>query len=55
VATVFTGPLPGGLSQIHWDGTTPAGPAVPGTYDAVVIVDGIYGQTRHAASFTLVP
>jgi hypothetical protein len=55
VATVFTGPLPGGLSQIHWDGTTPAGPAVPGTYDAVVIVDGIYGQTRHAASFTLSP
>jgi hypothetical protein len=55
VATVFTGPLPGGLSQIHWDGTTPAGPAVPGTYDAVVIVDGIYGQTRHSASFTLVP
>jgi hypothetical protein len=55
VATVFTGPLPAGLSQIHWDGTTPAGPAVPGTYDAVVIADGVYGQTRHSASFTLSP
>jgi len=53
VATVFTGPLPTGLSQIHWDGSTPAGTALPGTYDAVVIVDGVFGQTRHAASFTL--
>jgi hypothetical protein len=55
VATVFTGPLPAGLSQLHWDGTTPTGPAPPGTYDVVVIVAGVYGQTRHSASFTLSP
>ena len=53
VATVFSGALPAGPSQIVWDGTTPAGLAAPGTYDAVVLVDGVYGMTRHAAPFTV--
>ncbi|MGE5272459.1 MAG: FlgD immunoglobulin-like domain containing protein [Verrucomicrobiota bacterium] len=53
VAPVSSGPLPAGSSQIVWDGTTPAGPAAPGNYDAVVLVDGVYGLTRHAASFTV--
>jgi hypothetical protein len=53
VATVFSGPLPAGPSQVFWDGTTPAGPAPDGAYSAVVIVEGPFGETRHAASFTI--
>ena len=53
VATVFAGPLPAGNSQVFWDGTTPAGPALDGAYDAAVLVKGPFGETRHAASFTI--
>ncbi len=53
VATVFGGLLPVGPAQIVWDGTTPTGSAAPGTYDAVVLVDGLFGLTRHAAPFTV--
>jgi hypothetical protein len=52
-AIVFSGPLPAGAAQFTWDGSTPSGPAPPGTYDAVVLVDGPYGRTRHAVSFTV--
>ncbi len=54
VATLFAGPLPAGPAQATWDGNTPAGPAPAGAYDVAVIVNGPYGQTRHAASFSLV-
>ena len=50
---LFTGLLPPGSSQILWDGSTPTGPAAAGTYDAVVLVDGPFGRTRHAVSFTV--
>jgi N-acetylmuramoyl-L-alanine amidase len=53
IASVFGGLLPVGPSQIVWDGTTSAGPAPPGTYDAVALVDGLFGLTRHAATFTV--
>jgi hypothetical protein len=53
VATVFGGLLPSGPSQIVWDGTTPAGLVPPATYDAVVLVDGPYGPTRHSSPFTV--
>ena len=52
-ATVFGGQLPAGPAQIVWDGTTPAGLVPPGSYDAVVLVDGPYGLTRHASPFTV--
>ena len=53
VAPVATGSLPAGAAQLTWDGTTPSGPAPAGTYDAVVLVDGPFGRTRHAVSFTV--
>jgi hypothetical protein len=53
VASVFRGPLPVGSAQIVWDGTTPAGTAAAGAYDAVVLVDGPFGLTRHAAPFSV--
>ena len=53
VATVFTGPLPAGPSQVFWDGTTPSGAAPSGSYDAAVIVNGPFGVTRHALPFTI--
>jgi hypothetical protein len=53
VADVFSGPLPAGPSQVFWDGSTPAGPAPDGVYEAVVIVEGPFGETRHAAPFTI--
>jgi N-acetylmuramoyl-L-alanine amidase/FlgD Ig-like domain len=53
VASVYAGLLPAGASQIIWDGTTPSGLAPTGTYDAVVLVDGPFGRTRHAASFAV--
>jgi N-acetylmuramoyl-L-alanine amidase-like protein/flagellar hook capping protein FlgD len=54
LATVFSGVLPAGTSQFSWDGLLPTGAvAPPGTYDAAVIVDGPFGQTRHAVSFTV--
>jgi N-acetylmuramoyl-L-alanine amidase/FlgD Ig-like domain len=53
VAAVFGGLLPAGPSQIVWDGTTPAGPAPPGTYEAVVLVNGLFGATRRALTFAL--
>jgi flagellar hook assembly protein FlgD len=53
VATVFTGPLPAGASQVFWDGTTATGPAPDGSYEAAVLVRGVYGETRHAAPFTI--
>jgi hypothetical protein len=53
VATVVTESLPAGAAQLMWDGTTPSGPAAPGAYDAVVLVDGPFGRTRHAVSFTV--
>jgi hypothetical protein len=53
VAPVVTETLPAGPAQVTWDGTTPSGPAAAGTYDAVVLVDGPYGQTRHAVSFAV--
>src|SRR5262249_55005772 len=53
VASVFSGVLPAGTSQFSWDGTVAAGPAPPGTYDAVVLVDGPFGSTRHAAPCTV--
>jgi hypothetical protein len=54
VASVSSGSLPAGPSQLVWDGTTPSGPAPAGTYDAVVLVDGPLGRSRHALSFTIV-
>jgi hypothetical protein len=53
VASVFAGVLPAGTSQFSWDGVVGAGTAQPGTYDAVVLVDGPFGLTRHAAPFTV--
>jgi hypothetical protein len=53
VAPLFSGPLPAGAAQFTWDGSTPSGPAPAGTYDAVVLVDGPFGRTRHAVTFTL--
>ena len=53
VASVFSGDLPAGTSEFSWDGAVAAGPAPPGTYDAVVLVNGPFGLTRHAASFTV--
>lgn len=53
VASVFSGPLPAGPAQLVWDGTTPGGSAPSGTYDAVVLVDGPFGQTRHSVSFSI--
>jgi hypothetical protein len=53
IASVFSGSLPAGTSQVFWDGTAGAGPAPPGTYEAAVIVDGPFGQTRHSAPFTV--
>jgi hypothetical protein len=53
VATVVSESLPAGASQLTWDGTTPSGPAPPATYDAVVLVDGPFGRTRHAVSFAV--
>jgi hypothetical protein len=53
VATVFAGPLPSGNSQVFWDGTTATGAAPDGAYDAAVLVKGPFGETRHAASFTI--
>ena len=53
VAIVFAGPLPAGNSQVLWDGTTATGAAPDGAYDAAVLVEGPFGETRHAASFTI--
>jgi N-acetylmuramoyl-L-alanine amidase-like protein/flagellar hook capping protein FlgD len=53
VASVFAGQLPAGPSQVFWDGTTSAGSAPDGPYEAAVIVNGPFGVTRHAASFTI--
>jgi hypothetical protein len=54
LATVFAGVLPAGTSQFSWNGVLPTGAATPpGTYDAAVLVDGPFGQTRHAVSFTV--
>jgi hypothetical protein len=53
VASVASGSLPAGPAQVTWDGTTPSGPAPAGTYDAVVLVDGPFGRTRHAVSFEI--
>ena len=53
VATVFAGPLPSGNAQVFWDGTTATGTAPDGAYDAAVLVKGPFGETRHAASFTI--
>jgi hypothetical protein len=53
VATVFGGPLPAGTSQVFWDGTTATGVAPDGAYDAVVVVEGLFGETRHSAAFTI--
>jgi len=53
VASVFSGLLPAGPSQIVWDGTIPTGLVPPGTYDAVVVVNGLYGSTRRAVPFTV--
>jgi len=53
VASLFSGPLPAGPGQYAWDGSTPAGPAPAGTYEAVVLVDGPLGRVRHAVSFTV--
>ena len=55
VATVFTGQLPAGPSQLSWDGTIAGGPAPGGAYEAAVIVSGPFGETRHAAAFTVSP
>ncbi len=52
-ATVFAGPLPAGPSQVVWDGTTPAGPAPDGAYEAAVLARGPFGETRHVAPFTI--
>jgi hypothetical protein len=49
VATVYAGPLPAGPSQVFWDGGT----APTGSYQAVVLVDGPFGRTRHAAAFAV--
>ena len=54
LATVFSGQLPAGSSQVFWDGITSSGPAPGGAYDAAVLVSGPFGQTRHAAPFTIV-
>jgi N-acetylmuramoyl-L-alanine amidase len=48
-ATVYAGPLPAGPSQVFWDGGT----APTGSYQAVVLVDGPFGRTRHAAVFAV--
>jgi N-acetylmuramoyl-L-alanine amidase-like protein/flagellar hook capping protein FlgD len=54
LAPVFAGVLPAGTSQFSWNGVLPTGAvAPPGTYDAAVVVDGPFGQTRHAVSFTV--
>jgi hypothetical protein len=53
VASVFTGILSPGTSQVVWDGRTPGGLAAAGTYDAVVVADSPFGRTRHAISFTV--
>ena len=47
VKPLFTGLAPAGPSQILWDGDAHR-PAAAGTYDAVVLVDGPFGRTRHA-------
>jgi hypothetical protein len=52
-ASVFAGQLPAGPSQVFWDGTTPAGSAPDGSYEAAVIVNGPFGVTRHSAPFTI--
>jgi hypothetical protein len=54
VAPVAAESLPAGSVQLTWDGTTPAGPAPAGTYDAVVYVDGPFGRARRAVPFTIV-
>jgi flagellar hook assembly protein FlgD len=53
LATVYSGQLPPGPAQVTWDGSTPGGPAPDGAYEAAVIVEGPFGQTRHAAALTL--
>jgi len=53
VVPVVTESLPAGAAQLTWNGTTPTGPVPAGTYDAVVLVDGPFGRTRHAVSFTV--
>jgi hypothetical protein len=52
-ASVFAGQLPAGTSQVFWDGTTAAGSAPDGSYEAAVIVNGLFGVTRHATPFTI--
>ena len=51
VASVFAGPLPAGPAQVVVGRTAPRCPT--GTYDAVVLVDGPFGTTRHSLPFTL--
>ena len=53
VATLLAGSLPAGGAQFTWDGTATAGPAPDGPYEAVVIVNGPFGETRHAAPLTI--
>ncbi len=49
VASVFSGTLSAGPAQLVWDG----GAAPDGQYELVVLVDGPFGTTRHAAPFTI--
>jgi N-acetylmuramoyl-L-alanine amidase/FlgD Ig-like domain len=53
VATVFSGLLPAGPASVSWDGSTPLGPAPDGPYEAAVIVQGPFGETRHALPFMI--
>jgi flagellar hook assembly protein FlgD len=53
VATVFAGQLPAGASQVFWDGTTAAGTAPDGAYEAAVLAQGPFGETRHTATFAI--
>jgi hypothetical protein len=53
LAAVFAGPLPDGAAQITWDGMIAGGPAAAGAYEVAVIVRGTFGETRHAAPFTV--
>jgi hypothetical protein len=53
LAVVSSGQLPAGPAQVSWDGAIDGGSAPNGVYEAVVIVRGPFGETRHALSFTI--
>ena len=54
LAMVFVGVLPAGTAQFSWDGVLPTGAVAPaGTYEAAVLVDGPFGQTRRVAPFAV--